>query len=83
MARIHRYRSGEEIKPGDRITYGGIPGMVACVVTDGVFEPVGEAEKGWPTDDGFMINVPGAFGLIFLSDGEEEEDLNFVSRGPV
>lgn len=82
MTRTHRYWSGEEIKPGDRITYGGMPGTVEFVVIDGAFDPASEAETGWPTDDSFMINVPNAFGLILLWDGEEEEDLNFVSRGP-
>ncbi len=82
MARIHRYWSGEEIKPRDRITYGGEPGTVEFVAIDGVFDPVIEAGQGWPTDDGIMINVPTAFGLVFLSDVEEEEDLTFVSRGP-
>ncbi len=81
MARIHRYWSGEEVKPGDRITYAGAPGTVEFVVIDGVFDPLSETEQGWPTDDGFMINMPTAFGLIFLSEGEEEEDLDFVSRG--
>ena len=45
-----------------------------------IFDPIREAEKGRPTDGGFMINVPNAFGFIFLWDGEE--DLDFVSRGP-
>jgi hypothetical protein len=82
MARIRRYWSGEEVKAGDRITYGGVPGTVQFVVIDGAFDPVSESGQGWPTDDGVMINVPNAFGLILLSDVEEEEDLYFVSRGP-
>ena len=82
MARIHRYWAGEETKLGDCITYGGHPGTVEFVVIDGAFDPVNEAGQDWPADDGIMIKVPTAFGLIFLSDVEEEEDLDFVSRGP-
>jgi hypothetical protein len=73
------YRSGEEIKAGDRITYHGEPAEVHFVVTG----KSGDAATDWYVDQypggGFMITAKG-FGKVFLSADDIDEDLEFVSR---
>ena len=75
------YRSGEEIKGGDRITYHGEPGEVEFVVT----KKVGDAAKDWYLDQfpggGVMVTASG-FGSVFLGVNDiDEDDLEFTSRG--
>ncbi len=73
------YRSGEEIKAGDRIAYHGEPGRVEFVVT----AKCGDPAMDWFMDEypggGFMINATG-FGRVFLTASAIDEDLKFVSR---
>jgi hypothetical protein len=72
------YRSGEEIRPGDRILWAGKPGTVLFVL--GV--PGVPVEWASPDDwlgrtEGFMLAVDGT-GLVF--ENESDEDLDFVGR---
>ena len=75
------YQSGEEMKKGDLITYGGKPGVVEFVVTG----KSGDPEMDWYIDEdpegGVMVKVE-SFGNIFLPETDTEEDLIFVSRVP-
>lgn len=76
-----RYHSGEEIRPGDRVTWAGRPGIVLFVMGSND-NPVEWA--GWPEwladmeDGGFMLDVEGV-GMVFERDGDE--DLEFLGRG--
>ncbi|HTL00714.1 MAG TPA: hypothetical protein VL243_00735 [Vicinamibacterales bacterium] len=62
------------------MTYAGAPGTVRFVKIDGVCHPP-EEQTGWPEEDGFMLHVPTTMGLVYLPSGEDEEDLDFLSRG--
>ncbi len=79
-----RYLSGEEIHIGDRVRYGRCSATILLVV-DREEWPVRETEESrvyWRTEhkSGFLLKQdPGA--RIFLP--EADEDLTFVSRGPV
>jgi hypothetical protein len=73
-----RYISGEEIRAGDLITYGGQSGIVEFVVT----EKSGEPSMDWYIDEfggGIMIRAV-RYGNVFIGDSENTEDLEFVSR---
>jgi hypothetical protein len=74
------YRSGEEVRTRDRITYHGEPGEVEFVV----IQKIGFAAIDWYIEQcpggGFMITM-GSFGKVFLTEAEIDEDLDFVSRG--
>lgn len=74
------YKSGEEVKSGDHVTYHGEQGMVAFVVTD----KVGDSTHDWYVDQypggGLMIKADG-FGDVFLTETDFDEDLVFVARG--
>jgi hypothetical protein len=74
------YKSGEEVKRGDRVTYHGDHGTVEFVVAD----KVGDSAHAWYVDQypggGLMIKAEG-FGNVFLTQSEFDEDLVFVARG--
>ncbi len=73
------YQSGEDIQPGDRVTYASNEGMIELVVegktgdpeTDWLFETLGA---------GIMVVEPKVFGRVYLQDPHEEEDLLLVAR---
>ncbi len=73
------YRSGGEIRAGDRITYHGETGKVEFVITG----KTGDAAMDWYVEQypggGFMIAAQG-FGNVFLTESDIDEDLEFVSR---
>ena len=76
-----KYRSGQEVLPGDRIVYHSQLAIVEFVVN----EKTGDPAMDWYIDEfpggGFMIRAPG-FGSVFITDiDDEQEDLEFVSRG--
>ncbi len=80
MLRFHpmllKYRSGEEIKAGDRILYNFEPGKIDFVATPE------DAQYNWYVEQhggGCMILV-APFGSLFVSDPQDDEDLEFVSR---
>jgi hypothetical protein len=71
-----RYRSGEEIQAGDRILYCAEPGTIDFVTT------TEDPQHAWYVEQyggGCMILV-APFGKLFLSDPQDQEDLDFVSR---
>jgi hypothetical protein len=77
------YRSGEEIRKGDRVTFHGQAGEVEHVA-DPQSKNLSEAER-WHVEDcggGIMVREPKVFGRVFLSaDGiPGEEGLVFVAR---
>jgi len=72
-----RYRTGEEIQAGDRILYASEPGKIDFVTISE------DPQHAWYVEQyggGCMVPVP-PFGNLFVSHPEEEEDLDFVSRG--
>jgi len=75
-----KYRTGEEIKPGDHVRYGGNLATIELVAT-----PPGDQETDWYVREygsGVMIVEPTVFGHLFISADQidEDEDLEFVSR---
>jgi hypothetical protein len=74
-----RSQTGEEIQPGDRVTYDGNAGMVELVVE----ALTGESEEDWLFETngaGIMVAEPKVFGRVYLHDPHEDEDLLFVAR---
>jgi len=76
------YRTGGEIRGGDRILWAGRPGTVIFVLGSP------DTPAGWANPDewlgkavagGFMLDVDGA-GWVF--EEESDEDLTFVGRKP-
>ncbi len=74
------YQSGEEIKPGDRITYFGEPGVIEFVA-----DPSTDPEDWYGTElgGGVMIGEPNFFGSVFVSDPRNDSKLIFVGRASV
>jgi hypothetical protein len=72
-------QSGEEIRLGDRVTYGGNAGTIELVV-EGL---TGDPEQDWLFETnrtGIMVAEPKVFGRVYLRGPHEEEDLLFVAR---
>jgi hypothetical protein len=72
------YQSGEEIHPGDRVTYGGNVGTIELVV-DGA----GDTETDWYFENcgaGVMAVEPTVIGRVYINAPHDEEDLKFVGR---
>jgi hypothetical protein len=70
------YRSGEEIKAGDRVLFHGEPGEIEFVAA----ALSGDAAMDWYVEEygaGIMVVEPKFFGRAFVHTGE---DLRFVSR---
>lgn len=70
------YKSRNEIVQGDRILYHGEAGTVEFIAS------TEDPETAWYIEKfgrGCMIRVTG-FGSVFLSDPENDEDLEFVGR---
>ena len=77
---VLRYRSGEEIKRGDRVTFAGKPAQIELVACN-----IDEPDESWYVSEfggGVMIAEPMVYGRVFISTDELDEtcDLNFVSR---
>jgi hypothetical protein len=77
---ILKYRSGEEIRKGDRVLFHGNPAEVELVAVD-----PNEAEDAWFVQErggGVMILDPMVSGRAFIATGQlsDYEDLEFVSR---
>jgi len=73
------YKSGEEIKKGDRVLFHGEPGQIEFVVE----ELSGDPAMDWYVNEfggGVMVREPQVFGLCFLNEPDGAEDLEFVSR---
>ena len=75
---LKHYQTGEEIRPGDRITLSGKPGKVLFVLGLPGVPPEWESSDEWlGTKEGYMIDVNG-LGWVFQN--ESDEDLVFVNR---
>ena len=73
------YHSREEVRSGDRVSYGGNPGTIELVVDRRADDP----EKDWLFENfgaGVMVREPKIFGLVYLPAPHDEEDLLFISR---
>jgi hypothetical protein len=72
------YQSGEEIRKGDRVLLHGEAGEIECVA-----DPATAPEDWLVTEHGggVMILEPKVFGRLFVSDTQNYEDLELVSRG--
>jgi hypothetical protein len=73
------HQSGESIRKGDRVTYGGNAGTIELVV-QGLS---GEPETDWlfaSRGAGLMVAEPTVFGRVYLSAPHDEEDLVFIAR---
>lgn len=71
-----RYRSGEEVRGSDQILYASEPGTVEFVTAQD------NSEHAWHIEQyggGCMLSV-APFGSLFLSDPQDDEDLDFVAR---
>jgi len=74
------YRSGEEIKTGDRVRFHGNPAEIELVATD-----PNDSEQAWYVKEfggGVMISNPMVSGRSFIPKDQlaKYEDLEFVSR---
>lgn len=77
---ILRYRSGEEIKRGDRVLFHRNSGTVDLVASD-----LGDSEIDWYMQEfggSVMILDPSVSGRTFIpaEDIPDNEDLEFISR---
>jgi hypothetical protein len=74
-----RYRSGEEIRKGDRIRFHGEPGEIEFAAETIVGDPFSD----WNLTThgpGVMVLEPKFFGRAYIFETEENEDLEFVAR---
>ena len=75
-----KYRSGEEIKKGDRVLFHGNPAEIEFVAYD-----ANDRETGWRMTEyggGILLSDPMVSGRAFIPRDQlgEYEDLEFVSR---
>jgi len=82
-ALILKYRSGEEIRKGDRVLLHGNPAEIEVVACD-ANDP--DPAVAWFVKEfggGVLVRDPKVFGRLFIDadDLAEYEDLEFVSRG--
>jgi hypothetical protein len=71
-----KYQSAEEVRAGGHIQYNFEPGRVEFVAT------AEGPNTAWYVEQyggGCMILAP-SFGRVFVSDPQDDEDLEFVSR---
>ncbi len=77
---VLKYKSGVEIRKGDRVLFHGEPGEIELVASG-----LGHPETDWYAQEygeGVMVVEPKVFGRVFIPAGqlEETEDLEFVAR---
>ena len=74
-----RYKSGQEIRKGDKVLFHGEPGEIEFVVE----KLVGDPTLDWHMKQhgpGVMVLEPRSSGRVYMSRPENAEDLEFVSR---
>lgn len=76
-----KYKSGEEIRKGDRVLFHGEPGEIEFVVESFVGDPAID----WYMSEfgpGVMVREPEPehFGRAYIGDTPNQEDLVFISR---
>jgi hypothetical protein len=71
------YQSGAKIMKGDKVLLHGEPGEIESVV-----DPATDPEDWFVTEHGggVLILEPNVFGRLFVSDTQNYEDLELVSR---
>jgi hypothetical protein len=77
-----KYYSGEAIMKGDRVLYAGHPAVIEFVADPLVPDP----DTQWYVEEygqGIMLSEPQRHGLVFDSNPESHDDLEFISRAPV
>lgn len=65
-----RYKSGEEVRPGDRVILSGEPGKVEFVVD----KTSGDPALDWYPDEfggGVMVVEPKNYGSVFFDEPED------------
>ena len=72
------YPTGEAILKGDRIRYGGSPGVVDFVADPFAFDP--ETQYYVDEHGGGCMLMTAAFGAVFLSEPDVDEDSELVAR---
>jgi hypothetical protein len=73
------YQSGKEVRAGDQITYHREPGEVEFVVTNETGDPARDWYFKQFPGGGFMIKVRN-FGSVFLTENDNDEDLELMSH---
>ena len=75
------YRSGEEIKKGDRVLYHREPGRIELVAED-PNDPDPEVKWHMEEHGGGIMIANAAFGRVFIPADQiaENEDLEFATR---
>ncbi|HUU93653.1 MAG TPA: hypothetical protein VM238_20875 [Phycisphaerae bacterium] len=76
-SQVPRYRTGEEVRLGDRVIYAGSPGRVVFVVGSQSFSQEFPGEDWEYLGRGFMLETE-AFGLVHPE--KPDENLHFVER---
>ena len=78
-----KYRSGQEIKKGDRVLFHGNPAEIELVACDPHDSDPGVAWYMKEFGGGVMVLDPLISGRTFVPSNslDEYEDLEFVSRG--
>lgn len=74
-----KYCSGEEIRKGDRIRLGTEYGVIEFIADPAISDP----DTRWYVEehgDGVMLSVE-RLGLVFADHPQEDDELEFVSRG--
>jgi hypothetical protein len=72
-------QSGEEIMKGDRVLYGGDPGVIKLVADPLIHDP----DTRWYVEKfggGVMISELKIMGSVFVDAPDSDDDLQFVSR---
>jgi len=75
-----KYKSGEEIRKGDRVLFHGEPGEIEFVAE----KLIGDPAMDWHVKEhgpGVMVLEPKSFQRAFICDTENAEDLQLLSRG--
>ncbi|HUA97264.1 MAG TPA: hypothetical protein VMA34_02975 [Terracidiphilus sp.] len=74
------YQSGEEIRKRDKVLYAELAGEIDFVADPSVCDP----KTSWYVKEfggGVMILEPRVHGSVFVSRPNEDDELEFVSRG--
>jgi hypothetical protein len=74
-----KYKSGEEIRKGDKVLFHGEPGEIEFIAD----KLIGDPAMDWHMKEqgpGVMVLEPKRYGHAYLRDTENAEDLVLVSR---
>jgi len=72
-----RYKDGNEIRTGDRVTWAGHPASVVAVIDTQSYSPMFPETEWSHLGAGFMLDVEGV-GLVY--EEEAHEDLQLIGR---